>query len=101
MYWDSDFCQSGGFEHARQNYLSLAAGVIDADVDELVIPERSIFELADEHSAVEYGGVWVAGAREEHDGLVYSNYPFREANAPPAPPSGPKVLGLVSAGTRH
>ncbi|MFJ2759463.1 glycosyltransferase [Nocardioides sp. NPDC087217] len=85
VYWDSDFCQSGGFEHARQKYLGLAAGVINADVDELVVSERSIYELADEHGAVEYGGVWIAGAREDHDGLVYSNYPFLEADAPACP----------------
>jgi hypothetical protein len=84
-YWDSDFCQAGGLEHARQKYLGLAAGVIGADIDELVISERSIYELADEHGAVEYGGVWIAGAREEHDGLVYANYPFREADAPACP----------------
>jgi hypothetical protein len=35
--FDSDFCQYGMLEHARQRFLRDAAGVINCDIDELVI----------------------------------------------------------------
>ena len=47
--WDSDFCQYGMLEHAKERFLSLAAGVINADIDEFLITpkNRSIFTYLD------------------------------------------------------
>jgi hypothetical protein len=96
--WDSDFCQVGGFEHARQKYLGAAAGVLAADVDELVISARSVFDIAAEHGAVAYHGAWISSVRETAPtrrwwslrrsrtaGSVYEQFPFREPDAEVCP----------------
>jgi hypothetical protein len=64
-FWDSDFCQSGVFEHARWCFLAAARSAMNADVDELVVSRdgRSVFEAA-EHApfgVVRYRGTWVPG----------------------------------------
>jgi hypothetical protein len=97
--WDSDFCQVGGLEHARQKYLGVAAGVLSADVDELVVSARSIFDITAEHGAVSFPGLWISGVRETTSpgrrwgvrrsrvpDLVYAQFPFREPDVEPCPP---------------
>ncbi len=83
--WDSDFAQVGSLEHARRKYLGAAAGVMNGDVDELVVSPRPVFEYAAEHGAVVYGGVWISNVREPSTGPVYRDYPFREAGAEACP----------------
>jgi hypothetical protein len=62
--WDSNFCQYGMLEHAKWRLLRRAAGVINADIDELVItpPGSSVFDAAARTSrgVVEYKGTWIA-----------------------------------------
>lgn len=66
--WDSDFCQHGAINHARRRFLSKAAGVINADIDELVVLDNggNVFDkLA--HSgaaALSYTGRWIESIRE-------------------------------------
>ncbi|WP_415952131.1 capsule biosynthesis protein CapZ [Streptomyces sp. KLOTTS4A1] len=64
--WDSDYCQYSLLEHGRFRYLSKAAGVISADIDELVLTDdaRSVFAHAaeSETGAVTYAGHWIAKA---------------------------------------
>jgi hypothetical protein len=61
--WDSAFSQTSALEHARFRFLTKAAFVIHADVDELLVPEagRSIAgELAQKGSGgVRYHGRWI------------------------------------------
>lgn len=46
--WDSDFAQIGAMEHARHRFLRRAAGVLNADIDELVHTRTgvSVYEYA-------------------------------------------------------
>ncbi|MCQ4210559.1 capsule biosynthesis protein CapZ [Streptomyces longispororuber] len=64
--WDSDYCQYSLLEHGRFRYLTKAAGVINADIDELVLADdgRSAFEHAaeSETGVVTYHGHWMAMA---------------------------------------
>lgn len=67
--WDSDYCQYGILEHGRFRYLSRAAGVISADIDELILTEdgRSVFEHAAESEVgvTMFSGYWMAKATRE------------------------------------
>lgn len=67
--WDSDFCQYSALEHARHRFLRDAAGVINADVDELVVTAdgRSVLDHAAESETgiVRYQGRWVMKVTEE------------------------------------
>ncbi|MGW8802913.1 capsule biosynthesis protein CapZ [Streptomyces sp. NPDC055775] len=64
--WDSDYCQYGLLEHGRFRYLSQAAGVISADIDELMLADdgRSVFDHAaeSETGVVMFSGYWMAKA---------------------------------------
>ena len=59
--WDSDFCQYGMFEHAKHRFLKYATGVINADIDELIITpkQESIFKLLANHKGLLYPGYWI------------------------------------------
>lgn len=61
--WDSDFCQIGAFQTARFRFLARANGMVNADIDELVVPltKRTLFDsLAESDSGViGYGGHWI------------------------------------------
>jgi hypothetical protein len=61
--WDSDFCEYALMEHARWKYLQLSSGVLNADIDELVLSSsaKNIFELARAGvgAGITYGGRWV------------------------------------------
>ncbi|SDK69591.1 capsule biosynthesis protein CapZ [Streptomyces indicus] len=67
--WDSDYCQYSLMEHGRFRYLSRAAGVINADIDELVLTNdaRPVFDhvAESEVGAVTYAGHWIAKATPE------------------------------------
>jgi hypothetical protein len=67
--WDSDYCQYGLLEHGRFRWLSKAAGVVNADIDELILADdaRSVFEHAaeTESGAVMFDGRWIAKATAE------------------------------------
>lgn len=67
--WDSDFCQHGALSHARRRFLSRAAGVINADIDELIVAEsgQGIFEIlqAAPAAGLTYSGRWVESIRAE------------------------------------
>lgn len=62
-WWDSDFCQYGLLEHARWRLLRFAAGVINADIDELLLspPGTTVFDYALKArcGVVQYTGTWV------------------------------------------
>ncbi len=61
--WDSDFCEYGIMEHARRRFLTQAAGVVNADIDELVIRESggTVFDELEASGAgvLLYAGRWI------------------------------------------
>jgi hypothetical protein len=59
--WDSDFCQYGMMEHAKERFLKYAKGVINVDIDELIINEAgtSIFNDLEQYPALHIGGKWI------------------------------------------
>lgn len=61
--WDSDFCQFSAIEHARRRFLASCCGVINADIDELVVCEdgETIFDSLEKSKvgAVTYAGLWL------------------------------------------
>ena len=63
--WDSDFCEYGALEHARWRFAPRVQGVINADIDELLVSSsgRSVFDaLARSRlGIVRYPGRWVVG----------------------------------------
>ena len=67
--WDSDFSQYAMLEHARFRYLRRAAGVVNCDIDELVLASdgRTVFDHAREKpdGSVSYRGVYIAPATVE------------------------------------
>ncbi len=83
--WDSDFSQYGIFEHARWRFLSAAEGVINSDIDELIVTKSgaSIFELLkkSETGYLLFPGLWIENATESdsegvkrHRDFVYTNF---------------------------
>jgi hypothetical protein len=70
--WDSDYCQYAILEHARHRFLSLAAGVVSLDVDELVITEgrTSIYELLTRSRTgyLLFPGIWIESATKAGNG---------------------------------
>jgi hypothetical protein len=60
--WDSDFCEYGILEHARRRFLSEATGVLNHDIDELVVTENAgVFDLltASGSGAIRYRSRWI------------------------------------------
>jgi hypothetical protein len=64
-HWDSDFCQLGGWEHARWRFLQHARSAMNSDIDELVLSRdnQSVFEAAEQSwfGMVRYRGRWIIG----------------------------------------
>ncbi len=64
--WDS-YCQDRALAHMRFRCCALAAGVLNSDIDELVVPlaGRSVFErlAASGEPCLTYAGRWVTAAR--------------------------------------
>jgi hypothetical protein len=60
---DSFYCQPGALEHARWRYCGRARGVLNTDIDELVVLRSgaSIFDRAERSSraAIVFPGIWV------------------------------------------
>ncbi|HET8561587.1 MAG TPA: hypothetical protein VFL69_13780 [Marmoricola sp.] len=66
--FDSAWCQHGVLEHAHWRFLRQAHGVINADIDELVVTDddRPVFDHAEESATgvLRYRGVWVEPAAD-------------------------------------
>lgn len=78
MPWDSDFCEYGIMEHARRKFLNQAEGVLNADIDELVITEggSTVFETLNEigAGAISYTGRWIESVNQSGSGDSYADY---------------------------
>ena len=76
--WDSDFCEYGIMEHARRRFLERAAGVLNADIDELVMTdgENTVFQtLRDlKCGAISFTGRWIETAGRQGSSESYSDY---------------------------
>lgn len=59
--WDSDFCQYGMMEHAKERFLKYAMGVINVDIDELIIAPNgpSVFNELEQNPALHISGKWI------------------------------------------
>ncbi|WP_104498924.1 glycosyltransferase family 92 protein [Acinetobacter indicus] len=78
--WDSDYCQYGMFEHAKHRFLKYAAGVINADIDELIITPKkeSIFKLLGQHKGLIYPGFWIQSIPlDANVSTRFFNYAYR------------------------
>lgn len=66
--WDSDFCQIGALQDACFHYLAQSEGVINADVDELVIPltDDTLFDALKTAptGTIGYSGRWIENAAD-------------------------------------
>lgn len=64
--WDSDYCQHGELEDARRRFLARAEGILQVDVDELVVcPDgSSIFDRLHQSAsgAIGFDGIWLDSA---------------------------------------
>lgn len=84
--WDSDFCQYSLIEHARRRFLSRAIGVINADIDELVVCNdgTSIFTklLLSPKGAISYNGIWLEPVGDFPDPRHKNFRYFRTARDP-------------------
>lgn len=88
-HWDSDFCQYGALEHAKWRLLRSAAGVVNADIDELVLSPagRTVFDYARSNGGlVLYSGTYIEAIA---DGAAakscYGPYAYQNAHQPPCP----------------
>lgn len=87
--WDSDFAQYGMLEHGRLRFLAFAEGVINADVDELVMTRnsRSVFDLAKNSRTgyLQYTGTNIENVShlDLADTCRHAHFCYR--NAPPRP----------------
>lgn len=59
--WDSDFCQYGMMEHAKERFLKYAQGVVNVDIDELIVCDAgaSIFSQLARNPALQIPGQWI------------------------------------------
>ncbi len=59
--WDSDFCQYGMMEHAKERFLKYSFGVINVDIDELIVGknDESIFCQLNKTPAIHIHGKWI------------------------------------------
>lgn len=59
--WDSDFCQYGMMEHAKERFLKYSFGVINVDIDELIVGknDESIFCQLNNIPAIHIHGKWI------------------------------------------
>lgn len=65
-HWDSVFCKTGAFQHARYALLAEAVSVVNTDVDELIIHPglESIHEAVERspEKHIRIGGVWASNS---------------------------------------
>jgi hypothetical protein len=59
--WDSDFCQYGIMEHAKERFLANANLVINVDIDELIMTKskKTIIDLIGKNTGIKIRGKWI------------------------------------------
>lgn len=67
--WDSDYCQYGILEHAKERFLRDAAGVIQVDIDELIFSKskRTVFEALQENPYIRTEGEWIEPVQNDEN----------------------------------
>lgn len=83
--WDSNYSQHGMFEDARWRFLGAAKGVLNSDVDELVVitPHHGLFNMLEAAPTgyLNFDGVWISTARDaERGGLARCHNEFKYVN---------------------
>ncbi len=68
--WDSNYCQNRAFAHVRLRHSQETAGVLNSDIDELVISRtgQSVFEALEQSGlpCLTFAGRWVTAIRPRH-----------------------------------
>lgn len=75
--WDSDFCQYGMMEHAKERFLKYAMGVINVDIDELIIAPNgtSVFNELEQNPALHISGKWIESIPlDEKASIRFNNF---------------------------
>ncbi|MDP1369839.1 hypothetical protein Q8G42_03485 [Acinetobacter lwoffii] len=78
--WDSDFCQYGILEHAKECFLQKASGVIQVDVDELIFSKsgRTVFDALKQTPYLKTIGEWIEPIPYRDDlGINFNNFYYR------------------------
>lgn len=85
--WDSDFCEYGIMEHARQRFLGRAGGVLNVDIDELVITEGddTVFDVLTDLGcgAVSFTGRWIETAGRQGTSESFADYSYYDKRRAP------------------
>ncbi|MGY2746012.1 hypothetical protein [Arthrobacter sp. UYCu723] len=89
--WDSDYCEYGIIQHARHRFLKDSYGVIQADVDELVMSDdgRTVFEILEGSAApvIGYSGRWIeATGADQSQVYRFGDFRYFDLRRPPTSP---------------
>lgn len=88
--WDSDYCEYGIMEHARRRFLADAAGVLNADIDELVMTEgdETVFDALRDSAkgGLTYTGRWIETAGGTGDLKSFDSYSYYNPRKGPTSP---------------
>lgn len=84
---DSDYAQYVMLEHSRNRFFLKSAGVINCDIDELIVcdDKRTIFDhIKDSASgAVRFNGRWIENIRSNHDSIPkFSDFYYYDTERP-------------------
>lgn len=78
--WDSDFCQHGAMENAKEKYLKDANTVFNVDIDELVFIKNktNFYTKLNEYGIIHIPGIWISAeprlAHEFNNVKTYQDY---------------------------
>ena len=88
-FWDSDYYEFVVSSDAQHRFLNRCAGVINADIDELVLTDdrRTIFEHAadSETGFIRYRGRWITGrtlTQEPTENYSFADFGYYDPRAP-------------------
>lgn len=73
-FWDSNFAQHAAFGHCRHRFLLLADGVLNVDIDELLIlsDHQSIFAKLQETKVgyITFYGIWASAKNDQFEDIM-------------------------------
>ncbi|MDA4847890.1 hypothetical protein [Hoeflea poritis] len=90
--WDSNFSKYAALELARRRFLRNASSVLNADIDELVLPASSgqtVFEAAEQsaNGYLQYAGTWISSAIDGYtpgQGFRHRDFKYKKPQAGPS-----------------
>jgi hypothetical protein len=101
--FDGTYCQYTAIETARRRFLRKARGVLQIDVDELVVSQdgASLFDELERSSmgAILFEGVWIENIRERSD-TTFRHRDFRHAGAIHKPTKWAAIPSMLPDGVQ-